>query len=97
MSAGRLGREPTVFLARINVSLKPTVNDPQGIAIQQGLHSLGFQTVDKVRAGKRIEVHLQESDRARVEAQVNEMCQRLLANTVIERYEFELEEITSPH
>ncbi|PZC46931.1 MAG: phosphoribosylformylglycinamidine synthase [Chloroflexi bacterium] len=84
-----------MFLAHINVSLKPTVNDPQGIAIQQGLRSLGFQTVEKVRAGKRLEVHLQESDRAKAEAQVDEMCQRLLANTVIERYEFELEEINA--
>lgn len=82
-----------MFLARINVSPKPTVNDPQGLAIQQGLRSLGFQSVEKVRAGKRLEIHLQESDKAKAEAQVDEMCQRLLANTVIERYEFELEEI----
>ena len=82
-----------MFLARINVSLKPTVNDPQGLAIQQGLRSLGFQNVDRVRAGKRLEVHLNESDRANAEAQVEAMCLRLLANTVIEQYEFELEEI----
>ncbi len=82
-----------MFLARINVSLKPTVNDPQGLAIQQGLRSLGFQNVDRVRAGKRLEVHLNESDRANAEAQVEAMCRRLLANTVIEQYQFELEEI----
>ncbi len=82
-----------MFLARINVSLKPTVNDPQGLAIQQGLRSLGFQNVDRVRAGKRLEVHLNESDRANAEAQVEAMCLRLLANTVIEQYQFELEEI----
>ncbi len=82
-----------MFLARITVSLKPTVNDPQGLAIQQGLRSLGFQNVDRVRAGKRLEVHLDESDRANAEAQVEAMCLRLLANTVIEQYEFELEEI----
>ncbi len=82
-----------MFLARINVSLKPTVNDPQGIAIQQGLRSLGFQNVDRVRAGKRLEVHLNESDRANAEAQVEAMCRCLLANTVIEQYQFELEEI----
>ena len=82
-----------MFLARITVSLKPTVNDPQGLAIQQGLRSLGFQNVDRVRAGKRIEIHLDESDRANAAAQVEAMCQRLLANTVIEQYQFELEEI----
>lgn len=82
-----------MFLARITVSLKPTVNDPQGLAIQQGLRSLGFQNVDRVRAGKRLEIHLDESDRANAAAQVEAMCQRLLANTVIEQYQFELEEI----
>ena len=82
-----------MFLARINVSLKPTVNDPQGLAIQQGLRSLGFQNVDRVRAGKRLEVHLNESDRANAEAQVEAMCLRLLANTVIEQYQFDLEEV----
>ncbi len=82
-----------MFLARITVSLKPTVNDPQGLAIQQGLRSLGFQNVDRVRAGKRLDVHLDESDRANAEAQVEAMCLRLLANTIIEQFQFELEEI----
>ena len=79
------------FLARVEVSLKPTVNDPQGLTIRGGLHSLGFSEVSSVRAGKYMEIALEASDRAAAEQRVREMCERLLANPVIERFEFQVE------
>lgn len=81
-----------MFLARIHVTLKPTVNDPQGLTIRGALHSLGFGDVDSVRAGKYIEVRLAATTRDAAEAQVAEMCRKLLANPVIEDFRYELEE-----
>lgn len=81
-----------MFLARVYVSLKPTVNDPQGLTIRGALHSLGFTAVNSVRAGKYMEVRLDTNNRQQAETQVNEMCQKLLANPVIEDFRFELEE-----
>ncbi len=81
-----------MFLARVYVTLKPTVNDPQGLTIRGGLHSLGFDVVQAVRAGKYIEITLNAKDESDAEAQVTEMCQKLLANPVIEDFSFELDE-----
>ncbi len=81
-----------MFLARVYVTLKPTVNDPQGLTIRGGLHSLGFDSVEDVRAGKYIEITLDGDDKASAEKQVTEMCQKLLANPVIEDFRFELKE-----
>ena len=81
-----------MFLARVYVTLKPTVNDPQGLTIRGGLHSLGFDSVEGVRAGKYLEITLDGDDQASAEKQVTEMCQKLLANPVIEDFRFELEE-----
>ena len=76
--------------ARIHVTLKAGVLDPQGKAVGHALGNLGFTGIGDVRQGKYIEIDLAESDRARAEAAVREMCERLLANTVIENYRFEL-------
>ena len=81
-----------MFLARVYVTLKPTVNDPQGITILGALHSLGFSDVGSVRAGKYLEVRLDAKDKKRAEKQLTEMCRKLLANPVIEDYRFELAE-----
>ena len=80
-----------MFLARVYVTLKPTVNDPQGLTIRGGLHSLGFATVESVRAGKYLEIRLAGDGKAAAEAQVTEMCRKLLANPVIEDFRYELE------
>ncbi len=80
-----------MFLARVYVTLKPTVNDPQGLTIRGGLQSLGFDAVDTVRAGKYIEIKIEGDANAAAEAQVTEMCQKLLANPVIEDFRFDLE------
>jgi phosphoribosylformylglycinamidine synthase len=76
--------------ARVQVMLKDGVLDPQGEAVRHALGQLGFDGVEGVRQGKVIELELAESDRDRAEAQVTEMCEKLLANTVIESYTVEL-------
>ena len=80
--------------ARVHVTLKNGVLDPQGRAIGQALHSLGFSGVGEVRQGKLIELELKDAlakkPRAEIEATVKEMAQKLLANTVIENYSVEL-------
>jgi len=81
------------YLARVRITLKPAVNDPQGITIARALKSLGFDGVSAVRAGKYLEVRLAEEDRATAEARVREMCQKLLANPVTETFSFELENV----
>ena len=80
-----------MFLARVYVTLKPTVNDPPGLTIRGGLRSLGFTSVDSVRSGKYMEIRLDARDADDARAQVNEMCRKLLANPVIEDYRFELD------
>ncbi len=82
-----------MYLAKIFVTLKPTVNDPQGLTIKGALHNLAFSTVEDVRAGKYIEVKLNENDSSKAQNLVNEMCRKLLSNPIIENYRFELEEI----
>ncbi len=84
-----------MYVARVYVTLKPTVNDPQGLTIRGALHSLGFANVESVRAGKYLEVSLAAKDRKKAEKQLTEMCRKLLANPVIEDYRFELEELVS--
>ena len=76
--------------ARVHVMLKTGVLDPQGEAVRHALGSLGFEGVEAVRQGKVIELDLAETDRTRAEAEVRAMCEKLLANTVIERFEIEL-------
>ncbi len=76
--------------ARVFVTLKTGVLDPQGKAIGHALEGLGFKDVGEVRQGKLIEIELAETDEARARASVKEMCEKLLANTVIEKYEIEL-------
>ena len=82
-----------MFLARVFVSLKPTINDPQGRTIQGGLHQLGFESVQSVRAGKYLEIRLGGASESEAERRVAEMCDKLLANPIIEEYRFELERV----
>ena len=77
--------------ARVHVSLKPGVLDPQGKAVGDALGRLGFDEVSGVRVGKIIELELEDGlAREAVEARVKDMCEKLLANTVVERYAIEL-------
>ena len=83
------------YLARVYVTLRPTVNDPQGLTIAGGLRQLGFGEVEQVRAGKYLEIRLDAADAATAEQRVTEMCHKLLANAVIEDFRLDVEELTS--
>jgi phosphoribosylformylglycinamidine synthase PurS subunit len=77
--------------AKVYVTIKQNVLDPQGNAVQGALHSLGFNEVGKVRIGKYLEIDLDTNVRALAEERLKVMCEKLLANTVVEDYRFELE------
>ena len=76
--------------ARVHVMLKNGVLDPQGEAVKHALGTLGFDSVNGVRQGKVIDLDLGDVDASAAEAQVKEMCEALLANTVIENYEISM-------
>ncbi len=79
--------------AHIQVTLKPSVLDPQGETVRRGLASLGYAGVQDCRVGKFMVLRLSESDSEKARGQVAEMCRKLLANPVIEEYVFELSEV----
>lgn len=76
--------------AKVHITLKNGVLDPQGKAVQHALGSLGFAGVNDVRQGKFIELDLTETDKAKAKEAVEQMCKQLLANTVIENYTIDL-------
>ncbi len=84
-----------MYLARIYVTLKPAVNDPQGQTVLGSLKHMGFEAVQDVRIGKYMEVRVDESAHHRAKKIVAEMCDKLLSNPVIEEFHFDLEEIGS--
>lgn len=83
------------FLARVYVTLRPVVNDPQGNTVRDALHSLGFGEVGGVRVGKYLELRLDADGAERATERVTEMCRRLLANPVIEDFRVEIAEISA--
>jgi phosphoribosylformylglycinamidine synthase subunit PurS len=84
-------RAAHVIRAKVIVTPKPVVNDPQGLTVKQGLASLGFRDVADVRVGKYIEVNLDTSSEHEARESVEAMCRQLLANHVIEDFRFEIE------
>lgn len=78
--------------AKVYITLKNGVLDPQGKAVAGALANLGFSEVADVRQGKFVEIELKEKDKAKASAQVKQMCEKLLANTVMENYQFDLVE-----
>ena len=82
-----------MFLAKIYVTLKPAVNDPPGQTVLAALRRMGYESASDVRVGKFLQLKVEGMERLQVERQVDEMCQKLLANPVIEDYRYELEEI----
>ena len=84
------------LLARIVVTPRPVLNDPQGRAVQRGLQTLGFEEVVDVRVGKYLEITLESASHAAAEDRVRDMCDRLLANQVIEDYRYEIGELPAP-
>jgi len=77
--------------AKIHVTLKSSILDPQGKAIEHALDSLGFKNAANVRVGKYMELDINETDKSKADAQVKSMCEKLLANTIIEEYRYELQ------
>jgi phosphoribosylformylglycinamidine synthase len=77
--------------AKVYVTIKENVLDPQGTAVQGALHTMGFAEVGSVRIGKYLEIELETNDKAEAEARVRTMCEKLLANVVVEDYRIELE------
>ena len=86
-----IGNGQSVWLAQIRVRLKPIVLDPQGEAVLTALHQLDFASVTSVRAGKFLEVALMAASADEASEMVGRMCEKLLANPVIERYDFTIE------
>lgn len=77
--------------ATVHVTIKESVLDPQGATVQGALHSLGFSEVESLRIGKFMEIELDTDNREEAEQRLKVMCEKLLANTVVEDYRFELE------
>jgi phosphoribosylformylglycinamidine synthase subunit PurS len=88
-------RSPAVIrvVARVIVTPKPVVNDPQGITVKQGLATLGFREVEDVRVGKYIEVSMEAESMHEARERVEAMCRQLLANNVIEDFHFEVDQV----
>ncbi|SDC57092.1 phosphoribosylformylglycinamidine synthase subunit PurS [Shouchella lonarensis] len=82
-----------MYKVKVYVTLRESVLDPQGGAVKQALHTMAYNEVETVRVGKYIELSLTDVDN--VTARVQEMCEKLLANTVIEDYRYEVEEVVS--
>ena len=80
-------------IAKVVVTPKPVVNDPQGLTVKQGLRSLGFDEVEDVRVGKYVEIRLEAESEAQARERVEQMCRKLLANHVIEDFRFEVEPV----
>ncbi len=87
----RIISEVFMLTAKVYVTLKKAVLDPQGKAVQHSLASLGYNGVEDVRLGKYVEVKLSGTDKEKAKAELKEMCEKLLANTVIEDYKFDIE------
>jgi phosphoribosylformylglycinamidine synthase len=104
VSHSRIGAYPTfvtlsaviqTYQARIYVTLRPSVLDPAGTAVQSGLKHLGYDNVEQVRIGKYIELKLSAADADSARSQLDQICYQLLANPVIESYRFELTEVST--
>lgn len=83
-----------MYKVKVYVSLKESVLDPQGSAVQHALHSMTYNEVQDVRIGKYMELTIEKSDRD-LDVLVKEMCEKLLVNTVIEDYRYEVEEVVA--
>ena len=82
-----------MFKAKVDVTLKKSVLDPQGQTVLQALHSLGFKGVEHLRVGKHFELTLNSGDIKKAETDLKTMCDKLLINPIIEEYSFQLEEV----
>ncbi len=81
-----------MFLAKVYVTLKKSVLDPQGVTVKHALDSLGYRQVNDVRLGKYMEIKINSDDRQKAEVLLKEMCGKLLINPVIEEFRYDLEQ-----
>ena len=79
--------------AEIYITLKKTVSDPQGLTIKHALESLGYKSLEEVRVGKLVTIQLSSKDKKKAKQKLNEMCQKLLANPIIEDYNLKIKEV----
>jgi len=84
------------YFAQVYVTLRPSVLDPQGTAVQSGLKHMGYNNVEQIRIGKYIEVTLTAENSEDAKRQLDAICDQLLANPVIENYRFDLKELSTP-
>ncbi|OGC23661.1 phosphoribosylformylglycinamidine synthase [candidate division WOR-1 bacterium RIFOXYB2_FULL_42_35] len=82
-----------MFEAEIKISLKKTVADPQGLTIKHALESLDFKGLNEVRMGKLVRIRLEAQDQAQAQDEVKQMCEKLLANQIIEDFSFKVEQL----
>ena len=82
-----------MFRVKIYVTLKEGVADPQGATIKHAIDSLGYEGVDRVKTGKYFQIEVNMHDKNKVREQIEDMCQKILVNPVIENYEYQIEEI----
>lgn len=83
------------YQARIYVTLRPSVLDPAGVAVESGLKQLGYENVEQVRIGKYIELMITAANEEKAREQLDRICDQLLANPVIENYRFDLVEVAT--
>ena len=83
------------YKAQIYVTLRPSVLDPAGTAVQSGLEHMGYDNVERIRIGKYVELTLTAKDEAEANQQLDRICDQLFANPVIENYRFDIEELSA--
>jgi phosphoribosylformylglycinamidine synthase len=81
-----------VLIAEVNINLKRTISDPQGQTVRRALESLGFEDLADVRMGKSVVIRLNSRNKKKAEAEIDQMCRKLLANPIIEEYSFKIKE-----
>jgi phosphoribosylformylglycinamidine synthase PurS subunit len=86
-------KEGVMLKAEVNITLKRTVADPQGVTIKHALESLGYKDLADIRIGKFVIIKLNYKDKKRAEEEMNQMCKKLLANPIIEDYHFKISEV----
>ena len=82
-----------MFEVKINITLKRTVSDPQGLTIKHALESLNYQDLEEVRVGKLITIKINSRNKEKIKQRADQMCRKLLANPIIENYSFKIEKI----
>lgn len=84
-----------MYKVKVHILLKDDVLDPQGKTVNKALHHMGYKSIEDVRIGKYIEIMSNESDEVKLRKEIKEMCEKMLTNTVIEKFDFSVEKVAS--